>query len=306
MLMKSVFVAAASALLVSSCATYSTTSHYLAGPGGGYGWHRDGRVEWVREDDHVVEGNPGEGAVTGAVIGGVLGSLLTHHGLGTLFGAASGAAVGAASSQGSGGYSTYDVLVRFDDGDSQVFSFRGYPPFHPGDAVSLGPEGLSVAAAAVPPAAAPGAPPDVAPSSPEPAQPPPPVGDSTVTPQPGGVPAGQWVYTGEYGWAWLPYGAAYTYASPYGDADPDMYLYLPAVGWTWVVAPWLWGWGPRPWFGTHAGWHYGWWGHGWGTGWHGYRPAPYRQGFAYHGRLADRRGFGGGGHWGGRWGGRRH
>jgi len=33
------------------------------------------------------------------------------------------------------------------------------------------------------------------------------------------------------------------------------------VGWAWVSAPWLWGWGPALHFGVHGGGHYGWRGH---------------------------------------------
>jgi hypothetical protein len=82
--------------------------------------------------------------------------------------------------------------------------------------------------------------------------------------------AGQWVYTAQYGWVWMPYGTAYTYLP--ASAYPDMYLYFPAYGWRWVVAPWVWGIGPRPYFGV-----YGWAQlrlcHGYGR-WYGYRGGP--------------------------------
>jgi hypothetical protein len=60
---------------------------------------------------------------------------------------------------------------------------------------------------------------------------------------------GQWVYTSEYGWVWMPYDSGYTYAPPDGST-PDMYVYGPDFGWCWVLAPWLWGWGPEPFFGA--------------------------------------------------------
>ncbi len=312
MLLRSLSVAAVSALLVSSCATYTTRSRYWNEPGSSYGWHRDGHVEWVRENDHVVQGHPGAGAAAGAVIGGLLGSALTRHGIGALIGAAGGAAVGASSSRSSE-YRTYDVLVRFDDGGSEMFSFAGYPPFQPGEAVSLGPAGLTaMATASAPPPAPQAPPPDVTPPSTKPGEPPPPPPYEPSGAAPEGaapeqqvqpsVPSGQWVYTQEYGWTWMPYGQAYTYAPTDGDADPHMYVYAPAFGWRWVVAPWIWGWGPRPYVGVYVGHRYGWYGHGWGPEWRGYRPAPYRYGFVYHGTFAGHggyRGGGGGGHHGG-------
>ena len=82
---------------------------------------------------------------------------------------------------------------------------------------------------------------------------------------------GQWVYTSQYGWVWMPYGAAYTYL-PAG-AYPDMYVYFPVYGWRWVVAPWVWGVGPRPYFGVYGWTRYAWYGHGFGR-WYGYHGGP--------------------------------
>src|SRR5689334_7360187 len=52
-----------------------------------------------------------------------------------------------------------------------------------------------------------------------------------------------------------------------------MYVYYPAYGWRWVVAPWVWGIGPRPYFGFYGWARYGWYGHGFGR-WYGFRGAP--------------------------------
>lgn len=108
-----------------------------------------------------------------------------------------------------------------------------------------------------------------------------------AAPRPAGT--GQWVFTDQYGWVWMPYGDRYTYLPPDG-ATPSMYVYYPEAGWCWVVAPWLWGLGPRPyfvagprfylWFGVGLGrWygfagpyrHWGWPGRAYwhGGGWHG-------------------------------------
>src|SRR5262245_53392085 len=80
------------------------------------------------------------------------------------------------------------------------------------------------------------------PSSPAPSNvpPPPPTetpGPPTNQPPPAvhAAPQGQWVYTEQYGWVWMPYGNSYTYVPTDGSA-PNMYVYYPAVGWSWVVA----------------------------------------------------------------------
>ncbi len=91
-----------------------------------------------------------------------------------------------------------------------------------------------------PPAAAP-PPPAVAPA---------PKTDTSAPPPPvisGQVPAGQWAYTRQYGWAWMPYGRRFI-DQPVPEATPLMYLYTPALGWSWVRAPWVGGVGPRPYF----------------------------------------------------------
>lgn len=123
------------------------------------------------------------------------------------------------------------------------------------------------------------------PSSP-PAAPPstPPVERSpAATAQP--TPPGQWVYTQQYGWIWMPYADAYTYLPPDGYGEPYEYVYWPTYGWTWVVAPWVWGWGPWPFFGVHGAFRFAWFGHGWWRSpWHWHAaPGPFHPGFVFHG-----------------------
>jgi hypothetical protein len=128
-------------------------------------------------------------------------------------------------------------------------------------------------------------PPEVTPGPPvtEPAQP---EQAPLVQQAPAPSGSGQWVYTSQYGWIWMPYGNAYTYA-PAGGAAPDMYVYYPAFGWTWVVAPWVWGLGPQPYFGVYGPARFAWYGRGFGR-WYGFAP-----------RYV---GWGGRGYWaGGRW-----
>lgn len=60
---------------------------------------------------------------------------------------------------------------------------------------------------------------------------------------------GEWVYTEQYGWTWVPYGST---ALTVG-VQPYVYLFAPSFGWRWFVSPWgvgpfhygAWGWGPR-------------------------------------------------------------
>ncbi|MBI5549282.1 MAG: hypothetical protein HY901_35805 [Deltaproteobacteria bacterium] len=65
------------------------------------------------------------------------------------------------------------------------------------------------------------------------------------------LPAGQWPYTSQYGWVWLPYAQAYTYV-PADGGYPSVYAYYPAYGWRWIVAPWVFNFGPRPYWGVHG------------------------------------------------------
>ena len=120
---------------------------------------------------------------------------------------------------------------------------------------------------------------------------------------------GQWVYTQQYGWVWMPYGAQYTYAPTQAGVYPSEYVYYPSYGWTWLAAPWVFGWGVSPYFGVYGPSHFGWYhhwvcvGHGYhpgyggyhpgyrGYGGYGYRPAPPYGGY-HPGHVAPRPGFG--------------
>lgn len=112
------------------------------------------------------------------------------------------------------------------------------------------------------------------------------------------APPGQWVYTEQYGWVFMPYADAYTYVPPDAGGEPSMYVYYPAAGWTWVAAPWVWGWGPGPFFGAYGPWRFGWYRHGpWPYAGHRWGPAPFRggsagYGFVGHGGFIGRGGLG--------------
>ncbi len=69
---------------------------------------------------------------------------------------------------------------------------------------------------------------------------------------------GQWVYTAQYGWLWMPYGIQYIYEPPADGLDPQAFVYYPTHGWKWVAAPWVWGWGVVPYYGYHGPWYFAW------------------------------------------------
>jgi outer membrane lipoprotein SlyB len=133
-----VFSSAVLAVFAQGCATTTRSSTTWTAAPEPVAWNRHGRVAWVRENVQRQDGNPAAGAAAGAVIGALIGG----RGPGMLFGAAGGAAVGAAASQGHGERRSYDVMVQFDDGYAQAFSYGGYSPFRPGEDVFLTPQGL--------------------------------------------------------------------------------------------------------------------------------------------------------------------
>jgi len=167
------------------------------------------------------------------------------------------------------------------------------------EAPPLTPDDAPVAPATPPPTAQPPAPPaQPAAPPPAPAQVAPPAPGSPQAAQPSA--AGQWVYTQQRGWLWMPYGEQYVYTPPNtAGAYPSEYVYAPSYGWTWVSAPWVWGWGPELYFSYGGPVRYHWF-HGRGFVWHGYRGGyGVIRGPGYRGSI---RGYGGhysGGHYGG-------
>jgi hypothetical protein len=72
------------------------------------------------------------------------------------------------------------------------------------------------------------------------------------------APAGQWVYTQQYGWVWMPYGANYTYVTATDAAYT--FAYYPRFGWRWLAAPWVLSVGPTPRWGHLGPVHFAWYG----------------------------------------------
>jgi hypothetical protein len=154
--------------------------------------------------------------------------------------------------------------------------------------------------------AQPNAPAPAQPPPPPPQEPPPPPAEAqnvepdqnqpaeVVASQPQQPPSsGQWVYTTQYGWVWMPYGAQYVYEPTYEGAYPYSYVYYPANGWIWLSSPWVWGWGPWPYFGVYGPRFFVWYSHPgfYGRFGFGHRAPVFHRGWGY-------RGWGGGGHWG--------
>ena len=79
----------------------------------------------------------------------------------------------------------------------------------------------------------------------------------------------------------MPYERAYTYVPASGS--PAMFVYAPVVGWHWVAAPWVYGWGPSPYWGVRGRAYFVWHSRPWFVVHGSYRPA-YRYGHGYYGR----------------------
>jgi hypothetical protein len=129
-------------------------------------------------------------------------------------------------------------------------------------------------APAEPPAPPPAPPSQQAPPPGEMTQPTPP--PPAASPQPVAGPAGQWVYTNQYGWLWMLHGQEYTYVPSDAQVFPDQYVYYPPYGWRWVVAPWVYGYGPAPYWGALGPRYFIWYSRPWFRvggywGWGGYR-----------------------------------
>ena len=111
---------------------------------------------------------------------------------------------------------------------------------------------------APPPAPAPRTPP---PPSAQPIETPPPPAATVVRGAPPAA-AGQWVYTQQYGWLWMPYDQGYTYVVD-NAALAYEYVFYPSFGWRWVVAPWVLGFGLAPHWGALGPGHFAWYARPW-------------------------------------------
>ena len=88
----------------------------------------------------------------------------------------------------------------------------------------------------------------------------PPAPPQQTAPTPGltaEVPQGQWVFTQQYGWVYAPYAQAYTYV-PQDAATAQMYVWRSGIGWAWLLSPWVFSAGPRPYWGNYGPRYYAW------------------------------------------------
>jgi hypothetical protein len=135
------------------------------------------------------------------------------------------------------------------ENESSAFPTPPPPPPNPAVEPAPMPEPYLQADAGASAAAAPAAPPN----NPAPPSAPVPEPQSYAT----AYPTGQWIYTADNEWIWVPNGAG----SVDFEGIPYVYLYTPSIGWNWYVSPW----GPGPYvYGPwiHHPWH--------PVGWHGY------------------------------------
>jgi hypothetical protein len=152
---------------------------------------------------------------------------------------------------------------------TQVPAAPGAPPPPPVQAGQMAPPPQPAAA---PPGPAPSAPPAGAA----------PVAQSSAPPvaEPADA-TGQWIYTSQYGWLWMPYSRDYTYVSADGGEAYE-YAYYPNSGWRWVYSPWVLGWGPSPYWGRVGPRRYVWYTHPW------FRVGVVHRGPVYHRRWHRR------------------
>jgi hypothetical protein len=75
-------------------------------------------------------------------------------------------------------------------------------------------------------------------------------------------PAGQWTFTQQYGWLWMPYDQRYTYVVDSASLAYE-YVWYPTFGWSWVVAPWVLGLGVTPFWGAGGPMRFAWYAHPW-------------------------------------------
>jgi hypothetical protein len=110
-----------------------------------------------------------------------------------------------------------------------------------------------------PPTAAP----DNLPPPPSASIPPPSVSAPAAQPLPPPPPRqGEWTYTAQYGWVWMPYGRRYTYVVD-GTDTASMFVFYPHYGWRWVAAPWVVGIGPIPRWGPRGPGRFAFYAHPW-------------------------------------------
>jgi len=143
------------------------------------------------------------------------------------------------------------------------FSFAGVGPANAQEATEEQGQAVAQASATPEPVQPTGVAPKQAPPAPPPQPPPPPTeaagqAQAQVPAPASPVEDGQWVYTSQYGWVFMPYGDQYVAQGIGTDGNPYSYIYHPGYGWQWLASPWLLGLGPNPYFGALGPAYFGW------------------------------------------------
>ncbi len=85
--------------------------------------------------------------------------------------------------------------------------------------------------------------------------------ETPAPPSDGTEASGQWVYTDQYGWVFVPYGDQYVSPAAGFDETALCYVYQPGTGWVWLAAPWTQEPEAYPFLGivepVQVGWHHG-------------------------------------------------
>lgn len=101
--------------------------------------HECGTITGIREIDRPGQAS-GVGAVAGGVLGGVLGRQIggsNHRTAGTVLGAVGGGLAGHQIEKSAKSGKIWEIGVRFDDGNSRVFTQDTHPSWHNGARVRL-------------------------------------------------------------------------------------------------------------------------------------------------------------------------
>jgi outer membrane lipoprotein SlyB len=101
--------------------------------------HECGTVTGIQEHSKAGQAS-GVGAVAGGVVGGVLGRNLggsKHRTAGTLLGAVGGGLAGHQIEKSSKSEKTWEISVRFDDGNVRVYTLNAQPAWTTGARVRL-------------------------------------------------------------------------------------------------------------------------------------------------------------------------
>ena len=139
--MKALLVSAAIAAAAICQPAFAQTLPSLPVPTGAAATCTDcGTVQGINQIQKEGESSGVVGAVGGGLLGGLLGHQVgagTGRDLATIGGAVGGAYVGSQVEKKMGKKTVYEVIVKFDDGRTQVFNYDNSPSWQAGNRVKL-------------------------------------------------------------------------------------------------------------------------------------------------------------------------